>query len=84
MQLDQLTDDVQDLLERVGLQPKRSALVPIALLAAGVLVGGGAALLLAPMTGEKARRRLSHNIAKNMNGTAKTAKKLAKVAAAIV
>ncbi len=44
--------DVESLLGRIGLQRRRSAAIPIAWFIAGVVVAGGAALLLAPMKGE--------------------------------
>lgn len=49
---------VDSALDRIGLQRRESALRPALWFAAGAVVAGGAALVLAPSSGEKLRTRL--------------------------
>jgi hypothetical protein len=54
-----------DVLGIVGLERRRSTTVEnVALIGLGVVVGAGAALLLAPTDGEETRRRVSDNLGK--------------------
>ncbi len=50
-------------LERIGLQRRESSLRPIGWLAAGVVIGGSAVLLLAPGSVEALRRRVGNFLA---------------------
>ena len=60
--------EANDLLGLVGIQRRRSAaeaILPVAgLVSLGAIVGAGAALLLAPMTGHDLRQRLSDRVDK--------------------
>jgi Tfp pilus assembly protein PilN len=45
-------------LERIGLQRRRSSLVPVAWFAAGALVAGAAVVLMTPASGKAMRQRI--------------------------
>ncbi len=49
---------VDSALDTIGLQRRESALRPVLWFAAGAVVAGGAALVLAPTSGDKLRKRL--------------------------
>jgi len=49
---------VENVLGRIGLQRRENPLRPLALFFAGAAVAGGAALLLAPTSGRKARKKI--------------------------
>ena len=49
---------VDSALDHIGLQRRESALRPVLWFAAGAVVAGGAALVLAPSSGEKLRKRM--------------------------
>jgi hypothetical protein len=52
--------ELDDVLAPVGLSRRRSHIgTDLAMLGAGILVGGAAALIFAPMSGQETRRRLS-------------------------
>jgi hypothetical protein len=50
---------VDTLLDRMGLQRRQSALAPVAWFAAGAVVAGAAAFILAPTSGKQLRRRIA-------------------------
>ena len=54
----QETRYVDSALDHIGLQRRESALRPVLWFAAGAVVAGGAALVLAPSSGEMLRKRL--------------------------
>ena len=66
--------DKDDLLEMVGLESRRSSadrMVPaLALFGAGVLLGVGLGLMLAPKPGRELRDDLRDRLGKGANGTA--------------
>ena len=49
---------VDSALDQIGLQRRESAIRPVLWFAAGAVVAGGAALVFAPSSGEKLRKRL--------------------------
>jgi gas vesicle protein len=53
-----LANAIQGFLDQAGLQRKTSALRPLGWLLTGLVLGGTAALVLAPYSGKKARRRM--------------------------
>jgi gas vesicle protein len=55
---------VDSALDRIGLQRRESAMRPALWFAAGAVVAGGAALVLAPSSGEKLRKRLIELLSK--------------------
>lgn len=50
--------EVDDALKLIGVQRRRSFLLPVGLFAGGALVGAGLGVLLAPTSGKKLRARL--------------------------
>jgi ElaB/YqjD/DUF883 family membrane-anchored ribosome-binding protein len=50
---------VDTLLDRMGLQRRRSGIVPVLWFAAGAIVAGGVVLLLAPESGKSLRKRIA-------------------------
>ncbi|MEO6419535.1 MAG: hypothetical protein ABIP39_09030 [Polyangiaceae bacterium] len=55
---------VDSALDHIGLQRRESALRPVLYFAAGALVAGGAALVLAPTSGDMLRKRLIELLSK--------------------
>jgi hypothetical protein len=50
---------VDSLLDRMGLQRRQSVLTPVLWVAAGAVIAGAAAVLLAPTSGREIRRRIA-------------------------
>lgn len=67
---------LESTLGSLGLQRKSSAFTPALWFAAGAVVGGGAALVFAPSSGQKFRKRLATWIGGGVDEIEKDAKKL--------
>jgi len=75
---------LDDLLSTVGLQRKQSSGSAVALgFGAGFVVGAGAALIFAPMSGRATRRMLSNNMRQFLDGGAEGEGMKAKVEGAV-
>jgi hypothetical protein len=67
---------VDSLLDRMGLQRRQSAFAPVIWIAAGAVVAGAAAILLAPTSGKELRRRIASFLDSELDTATAQAKKL--------